>query len=103
MLAYQELDALVLEVVIHHALVVAGDTHAPLLELADDALAALLGHTGDVALCACILEAKVVTIADENVSNGVKNWARGRPCENSVGIAVQGEVITLGKALKITF
>jgi hypothetical protein len=72
-LADQKLDALVLEVVIHHTLVVPGHSHAPLLELAYDPLSALLGHSRDVALSARVLETQVVAIAHKDISDGVKD------------------------------
>jgi hypothetical protein len=72
-LSNQELDALVLEVVIHHALVIPGHSHAPLLELADNPLSTLLGHPRYVALSARVLETQVVTVAHKNVSDGVKD------------------------------
>lgn len=74
-LPYEELDALVLEVVVHHALVVPCDADTPLLELSDDPLATLLGDTGDIALGACVLEAQIVTVSDKNVADSVKDWA----------------------------
>ena len=44
-LTYQKLDALVLEVIVHYTLVVAGNTNTPLLELSNYALATLLRYS----------------------------------------------------------
>ena len=84
-----------LEVVIHHALVVPCHSHAPLLELADYPLSALLGHSRYVALSARVLETQVVTIAHKDVSNGVKDWPRRRPSKDRVRIVVQIKVCSL--------
>ena len=56
-LALDQLDALVLEVVIHDALVVSRDTNVPLFELTHDTLSTLLGNSGDVAMGVCVLHA----------------------------------------------
>lgn len=55
-LAAKELDALILELIVHHALVVACNSDTPLLKLSDDALAALLGDPGYVTLSARVLK-----------------------------------------------
>jgi hypothetical protein len=44
-LTNQKLDALVLEVVVHYTLVVAGNAYTPLLEFANNSLATLLRHS----------------------------------------------------------
>lgn len=71
----QKLDALVLEVVIHHALVVASYTHAPLLKLAYDSLATLLCNPRDITLRASVLETQTITISHKYITNCIKYWA----------------------------
>ena len=88
MLTYQKLDALVLEVVVHYTLVVAGYAGTPLLELSYYALATLLRHSRDVTLRPCILETQIVSVSHKNVSDSVKNWTRWRSSKNSVGVAI---------------
>jgi hypothetical protein len=55
MFTNQELNALMLEIVVHDALVVSGDSYGPLLKLAHDALSTLLGDPRDVAVSPCVL------------------------------------------------
>jgi hypothetical protein len=102
-LTYQKLDALVLEVVVHYTLVVAGNADTPLLELSNYALATLLSHSRDVTLRSCILETQIISVSHKNVSDSVKNWTRWRSCKNSVGVAIKSKIISLRKPLEITF
>ena len=67
MITVKDLDALMLKIVVHHALVVPGDSNGPLLKLAHDTLATLLGHPRDVTLSACVLVAKLVAILEPDV------------------------------------
>ena len=55
MLAYQELNALVLEVVVDHGLVETSHAYETLLYLSEEALAALFCDPGDVGLGSRVL------------------------------------------------
>ena len=102
MLTYQKLDALVLEVVVHYTLVVAGNADTPLLELSNYALATLLRHSRDVTLRSCILETQIISVSHKNVSDSVKNWPRWRSCKYSVRVAIKSKIVSLRKPMEIT-
>lgn len=83
MLTNQKLNALVLEVVVHDALVVASDSNSPLLQLSEEALTTLLRHSGDVALSSCVLEGEMVSILDPHLLQKFKSWARRTTLEDT--------------------
>jgi hypothetical protein len=78
----EELYALVLEIIIHNALVVPHNSDTPLLQLSDDSLSALLCNSGNIAFGTSILETQAVTIPYKDISNGVKDGSRWRACKN---------------------
>jgi hypothetical protein len=74
MLSYKELNALMLEVVVHDTLVVPSDSNTPLFKLTYNTLASLLGYSRNIALSACVLETQVISISYKNIPDCVENW-----------------------------
>jgi len=70
----KELDALVFEFIVHHALVVASHSDCPLFQLAKQTLPALLGHSRDVRLRPGVLHAQLVSVVYKNPLELVECW-----------------------------
>jgi hypothetical protein len=67
MLSSDELQALILQVVVHDALIVPSHTYCPLLDLAHEALIALRGYSRDIAICVRVLPAQFVSVMRKDV------------------------------------
>jgi len=83
----QELNALVLKVVVHKALIVASYPDSPLLELTHNTLASLFGNSRNIAFCACVLVRELIPIVHPNVSNCIRDWALGSTSQDSPNLS----------------
>lgn len=67
MFTCDELQALILQIIVHDALVVAGHSYSPLLYFTHYSLITLSSHARDIAICIRVLPAQLVRIVRKNV------------------------------------
>ncbi len=99
-LSVDELDAAVLELVVHHALDIPVHSHLQLDHLPEQPLSPLLSHYRDVAVRLRVLQAQVVTVLHKYLPDVIVHHSRRPACENAAwAVSLATQLVVVGVLL----